>query len=496
MKKSSIYIGIIFSLIMTGLIFILGFDRKNYMDYPSKLYQVYLDGEVIGVIDNKKELYNLIDKEQNHLKDKYSVDKIYPPNGLEIMPIVTYEGHVDSSKVIYDKMKDKDPFTVKGYKVTITKNKKTTTDEVDTTPVTQTLYILHEADFNAAVENTAKAFLTEEEIKAYKDKKQTPITNTGKFIDNISLKENVTIKETYISTSDKILSSPEEISRYLLFGTLETQATYTVSSGDTISALAQANSLSVEEFLIANPEIKSATSLLFPGQVVKIGLIKPAVDVSVQTTVVENQTVTYATKIKYDNSLIRGTSYVEQEGSNGVSKVKFKIDTVNGAMLSVDRVSAEEITPAVDKIIVKGGLEINYVGDSGYWGWPTIKPYVITSYRGWRWGEWHTGIDIAGVGSGSPVYSIQSGTIVECGFNRSMGNYVYVWHEAQFTSVYMHMSAFSSNTRKGASVAKGQILGAVGSTGNSSGPHLHLSVYANGLPYRGGQEIDPLALYK
>ena len=60
MSRKSIYWGILIAVLLTGLTFILGLDRKDYADTPSTVYEVYLDGKSIGIIRNEDELYNLI----------------------------------------------------------------------------------------------------------------------------------------------------------------------------------------------------------------------------------------------------------------------------------------------------------------------------------------------------------------------------------------------------------------------------------------------------
>ena len=118
MSKKLLNIIILVSIlffITTGFSFFGNRTEKE----PQSLYQVYLDGEVIGVIKSKDDLLNLIDREQKYLKNKYDVDKVYPPKGLEIRRIVTYSGKVDSISSIYDKIKDSKSFTLKGYTITI-----------------------------------------------------------------------------------------------------------------------------------------------------------------------------------------------------------------------------------------------------------------------------------------------------------------------------------------------------------------------------------------
>ena len=104
---------------------------------------------------------------------------------------------------------------------------------------------------------------------------------------------------------------------------------------------------------------------------------------------------------------------------------------------------------------------------------------------GSRWSSTHTGLDFA-TASGTPALAIHKGTVTSVGWGGAYGNRVIVTHPDGTESWYCHLSAFS--VKSGASVATGQQVGRVGSTGNSTGPHLHLEVRPGG-----GGPVDPRA---
>lgn len=91
--------------------------------------------------------------------------------------------------------------------------------------------------------------------------------------------------------------------------------------------------------------------------------------------------------------------------------------------------------------------------------------------------KFHNGIDLAAP-SGTPIYSAYDGDVVAADYSSSMGNYIMINHGNGLYTIYMHCSALYVS--KGASVYKGQNIAAVGSTGRSTGPHLHFSVRLNG----------------
>ena len=121
--------------------------------------------------------------------------------------------------------------------------------------------------------------------------------------------------------------------------------------------------------------------------------------------------------------------------------------------------------------------------NGGRLGWPCPSSSRITSQYGYRilFGvrDFHTGVDIGAV-TGSNICAAESGTVILAayGWNGGYGNYMILNHGNGLTTRYAHASALYVSA--GQSVAKGQVIGAVGTTGNSTGPHLHFEVRING----------------
>jgi murein DD-endopeptidase MepM/ murein hydrolase activator NlpD len=99
----------------------------------------------------------------------------------------------------------------------------------------------------------------------------------------------------------------------------------------------------------------------------------------------------------------------------------------------------------------------------------------------------HHGVDYAAP-AGTPVFSVGNGKVIEKGYEKGGGNYLKIKHNATYTTVYMHLKGFASGIKQGVSVSQGQLIGYVGSTGLSTGPHLDFRVYRNGKP------INPLSM--
>ncbi len=99
----------------------------------------------------------------------------------------------------------------------------------------------------------------------------------------------------------------------------------------------------------------------------------------------------------------------------------------------------------------------------------------------------HTGIDYAAP-AGTEVMSIGDGVVVYKGYKRAEGNMVKIKHNSVYTSAYLHLSRYASGLKVGQRVRQGQVIGYVGSTGYSTGPHLDFRIWKNGTP------INPLKM--
>ena len=131
------------------------------------------------------------------------------------------------------------------------------------------------------------------------------------------------------------------------------------------------------------------------------------------------------------------------------------------------------------------------VSGTGSYKWP-VDCYIITSEYGYRvhplqqTTKFHAGVDI-GAQSGQAIYAADTGTVATAASNSSYGNYVLINHGGGSATLYAHMSSMAVSA--GQNVTKGQVIGYVGSTGWSTGPHLHFEIR------QGGSTVDPLQFF-
>lgn len=499
--KISYYISILLILV---LVVALGFTHNNNSN-PKTVYNVYLDGDIIGTIEDKNSFEEYINKKENTIKRKYGVNKVYMPNGVVIKKVITYDNNIESNEKIYNKLTKVKQFTIKGTVITInSKDKKSKPKKI---------YTLSKKIFDDALEFLVKSFVDKDDYNNYMNNSQKKITDTGNIIKNIDIDEKITYKNSYISIDEDIYTKSSTLAKYMLYGTTKKQNTYIVQDGDTIETVANTNKLSIQEFMLANSQFNSENTLLYTGQEVNVGLIAPIINVVVEVNDVSDEERNFGVDIKYDENELQGTEYVSQEGEKGLYRVSREYQYINGQLSDTVTLSSTELKPTINKVIVKGDKEIPNVADLSYWAWPTDNPYTITTYFGYRWGSMHAAVDIYGPGYGSSIYAANNGTVVAAvggctagnsSCNGRRGNYILINHNnANYYTYYMHLSTIL--VKEGQTVSRGQKIATMGNTGEVypapsksspySGTHLHFAA-SRGNPLSGGKPFDPLTLYK
>ena len=182
MSKRTQILCVLTTMIFGVALFIATSYKTSYADEVEGVYQVYLNGEKLGMINSQDELYSLINDEQSNLKEEYNVNQVYPPKGFSITKLNTYNSDVTSVNEIYDKIKESNSFTVKGYTITVTSK------EDDEDKVSFKVNVLDEQIFEEAIKKVILSFIPEDEYLAYINNEQKEIADTGEKIENIYFK--------------------------------------------------------------------------------------------------------------------------------------------------------------------------------------------------------------------------------------------------------------------------------------------------------------------
>lgn len=304
----------------------------------------------------------------------------------------------------------------------------------------------------------------------------------AEFIPNVE-----TINGLFPTTSIMTTESMKK----MLNSTAQSAVVYTVKEGDTATSIAKAHHMTLSELNKINNNRLGDD--LHPGDIVNIEVAVPTIGVRLVKTVTYQVPLSYKTVTIQDNSQYTDYSKVKTEGVNGVQQCVDKVSYVNGIESGREIVSRTVITPSVDEVVVTGTKKrprISEPGQStGSLMWPVPSLHTITTYFTWRWGSFHSGIDISGGSAyGKTIVAADGGVVVSAGWRNGYGNCIEISHGKGLHTLYGHASKLLVSS--GQRVSKGQAIAKVGSTGNSTGPHCHFEVIKNGT------KVNPLGYVK
>ncbi|MBQ3007156.1 MAG: M23 family metallopeptidase [Clostridia bacterium] len=274
--------------------------------------------------------------------------------------------------------------------------------------------------------------------------------------------------------------------REMLDGTKEAQKIYVALEGDSLDSVAEETGVSQSTLETLNPGYDFEN--IQPGDIIVTKSSVKFVSIKKIVTNSEIREIEFETVKKYDATKYSGYRSVIQKGVNGSERITRTRIYINDSLVDTSY-DYETIKEPVDEIIMVGSkTSYNgvYIGEASDYGflWPAPSCHSVSSPYGWRSSGWHNGIDLVKYGggaSGTPVIASKGGRVeVVQRSNSGYGNMVLINHGDGYKTRYAHMIKGSITVSVGDYVEAGQTIGKVGSTGNSTGPHLHFEVIVNG----------------
>ena len=238
-------------------------------------------------------------------------------------------------------------------------------------------------------------------------------------------------------------------------------------------------------------EIPYTTQLTGYTGTVESSLWQAATDAGMATELIAELADVFAFDIDFTREVREGDKYrlvVEQRFLEGKP-------AGYGRILAAEYVAGKESHSAI-QFATTGG-EVDYFGTDGgslrrmFLRSPLRYSRISSRFGGRRHptlGIWkkHEGVDYAAP-RGTPIRSVGDATVLKAGYNGASGNFVKLRHNATYETSYSHLSGYAPGIKSGSRVKQGQIIGYVGTTGRSTGPHLHFAFYEK------GRYIDPLS---
>lgn len=449
-KKHKSLLPSLISYIVPTVCFLLMFLVINIGLNRKYAVEIQLDGESVGVINN----YTVLQNADAVIKNKLVT--LSDDQKWAITPTVTL---VDASnRDIYDERQLADSIL----------------EASDEDIVTASgLYV--DGAFYGAVKDQSK-------IKAALDgmlvEYQTGEENkTVSFLQDVSVLDGVFFTET-VKSEDELVN--------LITGEVAGEEYYTVVAGDSPSLIASKNDLRLKQLYALNPDLEGGG--LWPGNQLLVSQAVPFLRVKEVVRESYEVPIKFKTEQKANNSMMLGQTKTTQEGVDGANLITSDVVYIDGIRDSENIISTELVREAVNEIVEVGRKipsgGVLETGGTGAFGWPTGGGVRVS--RGFA-GQYpaHNGVDIAGP-YGTAIYASDAGVVTKAVYTSSgYGVHIIIDHGNGYQTLYGHCS--SLNVSYGQRVAKGELIARMGSTGWSTGNHLHFEIKSGNTrfdPYR------------
>ncbi|WP_449622081.1 peptidoglycan DD-metalloendopeptidase family protein [Robertmurraya sp. Marseille-Q9965] len=444
----------------------LGVGAHVFADLAfNTVYYVYVDDDYVGTVSDKKIVENIVNNKVEHKQEVLDTNL-----NLTVGPELTYvPEHVFQNSTDTD-----DQEVVK--KLDELLSIKAVATEISFGEDTQ-VYVKDAEVAKQVIEALKLKYVTKEQLEQLEQQKTTTTEALPSLKENETRILDVKLSKEVAYANKKVVPSKiltvNEAVDYILKGTLE-EKKYKVQVGDALSQIASNHDMSLEQLLTLNPELQE-DDFIKVDQELNVTALKPLVEVMVEKEVFLKEAIPYDNIVEEDETMYKGDTEVKQEGKDGSREVTYKISEHNGVLSNKEMLNENILEKPTANIVVKGTKVIPSRGD-GTFAWPAVGGY-ISSKQGTRWGKFHKGIDIARP-SDRTIKAADNGIVKFAGNSSGYGNKVVIDHHNGYETVYAHLS--SINVSVGETVSKGSKIGVMGSTGNSTGIHLHFEIYKNG----------------
>ena len=291
---------------------------------------------------------------------------------------------------------------------------------------------------------------------------------TVEFVNDVEIVEGIFFTDSvrdYDAEMHQLFTHEVEGERY-----------YVVQEGDSPSYIASQNDIPLRELYAMNPELEG--SGLWVGDQLIVGRSRMMLQVKVVERIVQEETVPRTNVTTYSDEMLNNQMEVVTQGNNGLNLVTYDITYIDGVETYRERIHVEEVIPMVPQERVIGTRLPTSAGSGIGTGSMVLPTTNFRRSRGFFPG--HTGTDLAAP-MGTPVYAADNGYVIKAVYTYTgYGVHIIIDHGNGISTLYGHCSALYVS--QGQYVTRGQVIAAIGSTGWSTGPHLHFEVRVNNTP--------------
>ncbi|MEJ8547380.1 peptidoglycan DD-metalloendopeptidase family protein [Brevibacillus borstelensis] len=443
--------------ITAGLVLTTAIGASAYYYYKSNIISIYhvaVNGQEIGVVNNPEVVHSWTKAKLDEEKAKHGLN-LTMSDYITFTEEKLYKGHYDNEAAI-KALSDIADIKVEAVKLVV--DGKVIGYAENKQAAEEALNFVKEKFSGIPVNNAKKQAVA----AASTDQPKAPPAV------EVSIKEDVKLENDSVTAAQVL--PVDKLEELLSKGTFK-QVTHTVVEGDCVGCIAKKYGITSKDIYANNPGITENT-LLQLGQKINVTALRPLVTVQVKEEVSQKEAIPFTTQVKNNEKLPKGETKVVQEGKEGSKNVRYLVVKENGQVIGRNILDQQVMEQPLVKIVERGTKVIPSRG-TGRLSWPARGK--ISSGFGMRWGRLHKGIDIAGSGA---VRAADNGRVVSAGWDGDYGNSILIDHGNGMKTRYGHLRSIS--VKVGDVVSQGKAIGIMGSTGDSTGVHLHFEVIQNG----------------
>jgi murein DD-endopeptidase MepM/ murein hydrolase activator NlpD len=408
-----------------------------------RCYEIYFDEQYIGSIRDKQNFNEILEGFKESLKEQ-SHAEISITNQIEFL-----EGHAEDAEI-------------------------STQDEIVARIKSQIQYNL--LAYGIKVDGKMMGELrTLDEAESLLNDIRAPYESQLENSEIISLDFAEEVEIVQVEVSEYDIDNYEQLLAFLQKGTTE-ERIHVVESGDNLWIIADQYHLTVDELISANPTVDPV--LIHPGDELSLIIPKPFIGVQTVELATLEENIPFDTEYEYVSWLYNDEYSTKIKGEYGIKEVEAKIVKENGLEVAREVLSEEVVEEPITRVVYNGTQTPPPKKGTGSFINPLPAGYVTSRY-GSRWGGFHYGIDI-GAKTGTAIKAADGGEVIYAGWFGDYGYMVEIDHGGGFTTRYGHCSQIYVSV--GEKVYQGKTIAAVGSTGYSTGPHVHFEVRKYGSP--------------
>ncbi|GAB6990981.1 M23 family metallopeptidase [Paenibacillus pini] len=451
-------------VIVAGLIF----AGNQYVEAKTvPIYHVLVQGKDMGTIQDPSQLEQLFGQKRQEYQHKYpDVEMVLQTEGITTKVERAYKAEPNTDETLQklDGMlkayAEGVELKVEGKAVAVVKD---------------------QATAKAVLERVKQKYAPqlEEQVKAKSNQGVKPVTISasgsvaafkststgGNAVKSVRIEEPVSLAS--VQTDPNKVLTVDEAAKVLITGK-DAPLMYEVTEGDTISSISQQFKVTQKEIFGNNPQVKEKSLQI--GDELKLIVPKPPLTVTTLVQVAEKVPTAPEVEIRLSKDLPAGKSKVVRPGQDGEKLVNYLVTKQNGKVVQEQWLSQQVIKQSLKEVVLRG-TKVPGKG-SGQFSWP-VSGATISSSFGSRWGKMHKGIDI--VSGNRTIMAADDGVVSFTGQINGYGNVIIINHSNGYETLYGHLKSIS--THSGQRVDKGDAIGVMGSTGRSTGTHLHFEIH-------------------